>query len=163
MRHLLNKSGILILFFTVIYTVLLLGLNLLNYRNSLTSTDSSGMNDNADDYRLIIEALILLSTLILLNIWSIMGFWLESKKSEVFIRRLCGASNEAVMKKIMLDYWLLISISFIMSLILVWLIGKSDVMPFQYLFIYVIVLIVGIILGMHSILRFTRKELVDLR
>lgn len=164
------------MFYTVIYTVIIIGAALLKYRNSLiniitTNGETMVINENESDYTLILQIIIFITLLMLLNVWSIMDFWLDSKKTEYFVRKLSGATDEAIILRIFINYAGLIAISFIASLCVVVIVRICNIFINSYLYLsptlcliaYFSMLVSGVIIGSWKVSRFVRKELTTFR
>ncbi len=68
-------------------------------------------------------ALILVAVLVIINSLNTTSCWIENRKKEISIRRMVGASNINIYLLLIKDYWLLLTVSFIPSVGLAYIIG----------------------------------------
>lgn len=83
-----------------------------------TEPPEQGAFQTADEKPAMMLFLILTAVLILINAFSACYYWIESRKREMAIRRLCGATEKDIRLLISREYFVLLSCSFILGAIL---------------------------------------------
>lgn len=74
--------------------------------------------------------LFLVILMVLLNTFSITTNWIGRRKKEIAIRRLCGATKRDIQKMLFFEYLSITTISFLMGLILAYMISKVSLWIF---------------------------------
>lgn len=71
-------------------------------------------------------ALILVVIMIILNSLNITSCWIENRKKEILIKKMFGAMNFRICLMLIKDYWLFLTVSFLPSISVVYIISLCD-------------------------------------
>ena len=98
MKQIKYKSGIIILFNIILFIAMYVGIALLRYKAFIFNTEvgaaiSGNAIDDISDINEIKNSFIVLIVLILVNIWNILDHWVEVRRENISIRRMCGAKK----------------------------------------------------------------------
>lgn len=72
-------------------------------------------------------ALVLVVIMIILNSFNITSCWIENRKKEIFIKRVIGARNLKIYLMFIKDYWMLLTVSFLPSIGVVYIVSLCDI------------------------------------
>lgn len=136
MKSIFRKSYILLLFYSVIFALISVGSALMQYRlemlESLHMIDGNIL-DGTEDVDLIYKVLICLVVLLLLNVWSVMDYWIETRKKEIYIRKLCGAKKQQIIAWLMMQYGVLMMAAFFIAQVFLFLLQRTNFFLSAYL------------------------------
>lgn len=116
MKQIKYKSGIIILFNIILFIAMYVGIALLRYKTVINTGIGAGISgnaiDNISDINEIKNSFIVLIVLILVNIWNILDHWVEVRRENISIRRMCGAKNWDIIILVARQSLLLLLVSF---------------------------------------------------
>lgn len=100
-----------------------------------------------------VYSIILVIIMVIINSINISSSWIDSRKKELFVRIICGATDEKIKMLLYKDYILILTIAFFPALIISYMLTFIDLDIFigfdfsiyTVLFSYFIVLIIGLI------------------
>lgn len=116
------------------------------------------------DYSYIMMIIMIIILVLVLNVFTISGYWIESKKKEIGIRKALGGSNRKIMVQVLFEYEILATISFILAMIVYTIVVKTNIVENTLLFnaevnfkiiivTFILLLIVGLIMCIPSIIK----------
>ena len=119
----------------------------------------------------IVLIAIAVIVLVLLDVWSTVEYWIDSKRKELYIRKLCGATNGSLCGGLIRHFSALMVLAFGMALILYEIIHRSSffaIQDIQIAFsemtaIFFILLIFGNLLNLFEIRKIWKKSMTELK
>ncbi len=131
MKSTFRKSQILILFFTTIFSLIYIEQALLYFqqdgiRQLETTANAEKMLDNTSDTAFLYKVFVGVGILLVLNIWSVMDYWIEVRRKDIYVRKLCGANIWQQMLWMLKQFICLIIMSFLFAQIVIILVSESN-------------------------------------
>ncbi len=122
---------------------------------------------NYEDSMKLLILIILPAFLILLNIPSIINYWIEGRKKEIYARILSGGKPSAIRNMMLRDYLLITTIGYVFGLLLAIIILQSKafsfigtIYPAAVISGYITCLLIGLILGFISLTIILKKNVI---
>lgn len=170
MKHFFRKTFILIFFYSAIFFVTFIGMAIINYFHMDEST-VSGQTTVYDDSNDIINAVYVIVVLLFLDVWSVLEYWIESKKEEFFIRKMCGVVNGKLITILLGQFYLLLAISLVVGVLAALAVKNSnaylkpfiEISLYKYLLIYGVVAIIGSLLNVFMMRKVFGFSIIDTR
>lgn len=81
-------------------------------------TDTISLDMNSDIGKRFYITLLLVILIMIVNIWELLKYWIDSRKKEFYIRRIVGASKKRVVIDFLLDYVWIMIISAVLGVVL---------------------------------------------
>ncbi|MCF0228344.1 MAG: hypothetical protein HUJ76_01455 [Parasporobacterium sp.] len=135
MRDYLRKSGLILFFYCIVFPAVYAGIGMLAYRQDLMQNAQAAgyrqsMADGAavstGDSSFVVTAVAFLIVLLLINIWNVSDYWIESRKKERRIRELCGASGRDILKWLSLSQLIILLLAYAVSMAVRFIMIKMD-------------------------------------
>jgi len=138
------------------------------------SIESWNVNNNTvgllsqitSDQKFIGLIILLVLFLLLLNVASVMVFWVEGKKTEIFVKKLSGGRNSQIIGDLFLNYMALVVISFgigiVLSIVVANLVFAELNLKFNYFSIllsFLICVVVACFFGLMVLLHKLRQQI----
>lgn len=80
--------------------------------------DARSLNVDSDIGKRFYMTLLLMILIMIVNIWELLKYWIDSRKKEFYIRRIVGADKKQIMILFLLDYIGIMIISVILGIVL---------------------------------------------
>lgn len=115
--------------------------------------------------------IILIIFMILLNSINISSNWIENRKREIFVRRLVGATNKKISIMLLKDFFLIITLSYILVLLLAIIVSRVDLiilLNFKFsmetvVFSYFTVILTGLISASLMLITYYKNNISQIR
>lgn len=170
MKHFFRKTFILIFFYSAIFFATFMGMAIIKYfqMDEVKVSEQMIVKDDSKD---IMNAVYVIVVLLFLDVWSVLEYWIESKKEEFFIRKLCGAVNSKLTIRLLGQFYILLAISLILGVLAILAVKSCNayLKPFiefsfcNYMLIYAIVAIVGSLLNVFMMRKVFGFSIIDTR
>ena len=166
MRYYFKNTSILIVFYTVLFTIANIGLGILGFNQSTKeSTVAANQISDDSDAKVIIIVILFLLLLLFLDVWSVLEYWINSKKEEWKVRKMYGADKFDIYLRLNRNFIGLICVAygcaFLLSVLFQkWIFKYGIDMYFQYYYcgiVFLVITIIGIILNQVLINKMLRK------
>ena len=115
--------------------------------------------------------IILIAILVLLNSINIASNWIENRKTEIFVRRLVGATLKKICIMLFVDFLFIVTVSFVFAFLLMLAISEVDLVIFlkfkfsiiTLLLSYVAVIVLGTIASIFMLIDYYKNNISQVR
>lgn len=122
-------------------------------RSAIDNTFTERLQKTLSTQRLSLSPIVLVIALMLLNSIDISSNWIENRKKEIFVRRLVGATNQAISLMLLRDFMVIVTLSYIPALVMAVIVSEIDLQGFHSFRLsidtvaisYIIVMLTGLI------------------
>lgn len=122
---------------TILFVVCYIGTALLRYRTKIVGgeigRDSSNAIDSFYDIESIKRYLIIFIIFVLINIWGILDYWIEKRKSTYNIYFICGASKLKLFCRQIIDFLVIVLLSLIYAQLFILMIKCTNIEFVKYI------------------------------